>query len=107
MRSCLVLFGLRFYVPVNIYGLLEKVCSPYHTLSWASLAKRLTSTSCTSFSLTDNNPILNQWKVGNDRRNYFTIILDESMGQGPDQNRDPGSAVILTTDSLPSALRGL
>ena len=42
-----VLFGLRFYDPVNSYGHVETVISPNHTFSWASLIKRLTSTPCT------------------------------------------------------------
>ena len=53
------LFGLMFYFSANGYGHVEMVffSSPNHTFSWASLAKRLTSTLCTILSLvTDNNP---------------------------------------------------
>ena len=45
------LLVLLLYVPVNSYGHYETVSSPNHTFSWASLNKRLTSTSCTYFRL--------------------------------------------------------
>ena len=41
---------LLLYVPVNSYhGHYRMVSSPNHTFSWASLNKRITSTSCTYF----------------------------------------------------------
>ena len=42
---------LFFYVPVNSYGHVWMVSSPYHTSSWASLTKQLTCAWCTYFSL--------------------------------------------------------
>ena len=58
---------LLLYVPVKSYGHYRTVSSPNHTFSWASLNKRLTLLD--SFSGREN-----------DRRNYFTINLHESMG---------------------------
>ena len=42
---------LMFYVPVNSYSHVRTVSSPSNTFSWASLSKRLTSTSYTYFGL--------------------------------------------------------
>ena len=44
----------------------------------------------------------------NDHRNYFIINLQESMGLGRDQTRDPWicSQTHLLPDMLPTALRG-
>ena len=36
-------FGLMLNVPVNNYGHVGMLRSPYHTFSWASLTKQLTS----------------------------------------------------------------
>ena len=48
------LFGLILYISVNSYGHVEMVSSDNHTFSWASLTKRLTSTSCTLLLVADN-----------------------------------------------------
>ena len=45
------LLGLRFYIPVKVYGHVERVSSPNNTFSWASLTKQLTSTLCKYFCL--------------------------------------------------------
>ena len=37
-------FDLILYVSVNSHGHVEMVCWPYHTFTWASLTKHLTST---------------------------------------------------------------
>ena len=36
------LFVLMLYISVNSYDHVETVCSPNHTISWASLTKQLT-----------------------------------------------------------------
>ena len=47
--EAMVLFGLRFYIPVNSDGHVETVSSANHTFFWASLTKQLISTLCTYF----------------------------------------------------------
>ena len=67
------------------------VSSPNHTFFWASLNQQLTSTSCTYLSLLLTTTLL-EWfskREENDRRNYFMINLQESMGWGWDQTRHP------------------
>ena len=46
-KSIVCLCGFILDLSVNSYGHVGMVSSPNHTFSWASLAKRLTSTSCT------------------------------------------------------------
>ena len=80
-----------FMSQVNSYGHGGTVSSPNNTFSWASLNKRLTSTSCTYFGLLLTTTHL-EWFRGreeNDSSNYFTINLHESMGPGRDQTCDP------------------
>ena len=72
--------------------------------SWASLTKRLTSTSCTHNACTDNNPSFFSRREENDRRNCFMINLHKSIGQDRDQTLDPW---ICNNDTLPTALPSL
>ena len=67
------------------------VSSPSHTFSWASLNKRLTSTSSTYFRFWLIATLLEwfSWRKENDRSNYFMINLHESMGPSQDRTRDP------------------
>ena len=79
-----------FTSQVNSYGHGRMVSSPYHTFSWASLKKQLTSTSCTHFRLKLTTTLLEliSRREENDRRNYFMINLC-SMEPGWSQTRDP------------------
>ena len=90
------LFGLILKHPSQQLSHARTVTSPNYTFSWASLTKRLTSTSCThSFACnSQKKTFLNQrkggeWPEENDRRNYFMINLHESMGPGYNRTRGP------------------
>ena len=68
-------FGLVLYVPVNSYGHVRVVSSPYHTFSWASMTKCLTTTSCTFFFACN-------WQQPLGKRMAIEIFLRYSMGTG-------------------------
>ena len=70
------LLYLRFYVPVNSYSHVERVSTPNHTFSEASLTMWLTSAHTFTCNL---QPFLNQRKEENDHRNFFMIYLQVSM----------------------------
>ena len=78
---CLVLFVLILYVRVNSYGHVGTVRSSNHTFSLAYLTKFM--------HIPLQQPILNQRKEQNGRRNYFKINFQEIMGLGRDQTHDP------------------
>ena len=76
------LFVLLLYVPINSYGYGGTVSSPNHTFSWASLNKRLISTSCTYFRLYLTTTLLELFcrRYENDRINNFKINLWTGRG---------------------------
>ena len=83
---------------VNSLGHGGTVRSPNHTFSWASLNKRLTSTSCTYFRLSRTTTLL-EWFSGreeNYHRNYLMINPHES-GTGSRTNFHLCSAVRLAS----------
>ena len=63
-------------------------------LSWASLTKHVHILSL----VTDNNPSRIRGREESDCRNYFIVNLHDSMWQGLDRTRTPGSAVRHITD---------
>ena len=95
------LFGLRFYILVNSYGLVETFSSPNHTFSWASLTKPSQYFVHILWLVTDNKL---SWIRG--RRMTEEIIswsISKKYGTGPGSNLRP---LDLHSDSLPTALRG-
>ena len=95
-----LLFGLWFNVPINSYGLVETAVHLTILFSWASLTKRLSSTSCMHILVfvTDNNP---SWISGRRRMTVEIIswsISTKAWDQAGIQLTNPGSAIRLATN---------